>query len=272
MGPVGFGNRGGNRGSGRPSFGRGGSGGARGGFSRGGRGGSRGSFGGDRGARGGSSYGPPESVVELGTVMHDCEGEMVCKSSIEKVPYFNAPVFLQNKSQIGKVDEIFGPINQVCFSIKMDSGIVASSFEKDSKVYISPDRLLPLERFLPKPKSTDNKVIKKRTADRGSRGGRGRPDGFGRGGGRGGFGATGGNRGGSRGFFGGGRGGGRGSFGGDRGGRGGSRGSFGGDRGGRGGSRGSFGGDRGGRGGSRGSFGGGRGGFNNRGQGQITRF
>ena len=28
-----------------------------------------------------------------------------------QVPYFNAPMFLQNKTQIGKVEEIFGCIN-----------------------------------------------------------------------------------------------------------------------------------------------------------------
>ena len=44
-------------------------------------------------------------------MMHPCEGELVCKCTNEKVPYFNAPVFLENKSQIGKVDEIFGPMN-----------------------------------------------------------------------------------------------------------------------------------------------------------------
>ena len=43
--------------------------------------------------------------------MHACEEDLVCKGSIEKVPYFNAPIYLENKSQIGKVDEIFGPIN-----------------------------------------------------------------------------------------------------------------------------------------------------------------
>ena len=34
----------------------------------------------------------------------------MCKCTNEKIPYFNAPVFLENKQQIGKVDEIFGPI------------------------------------------------------------------------------------------------------------------------------------------------------------------
>ncbi|KAF7984088.1 hypothetical protein HWV62_17660 [Athelia sp. TMB] len=70
----------------------------------------------------------------------------------DKVPYFNAPIYLQNKSVIGKVDEILGPINEVFFSIKMDAGMVASSFKKGDKVYIGGDKLLPIERFLPKPK------------------------------------------------------------------------------------------------------------------------
>ena len=34
----------------------------------------------------------------------------------EKVPYFNAPIYLQNKTQIGKVEEIFGPINEAVSS------------------------------------------------------------------------------------------------------------------------------------------------------------
>lgn len=78
---------------------------------------------------------------------------MFCSSLLpNQVPYFNAPVYLQNKSQIGKVDEILGPINEVYFSVKMGDGIVASSFKKGDKVYIGGDKLLPIERFLPKPK------------------------------------------------------------------------------------------------------------------------
>ncbi|KAJ1971293.1 H/ACA snoRNP pseudouridylase subunit, partial [Dimargaris verticillata] len=135
-----------------------------------------------------------------------------------------------NKQQIGKVDEILGPMNQVYFTVKLQEGVVATSFKSNDEVYIAPDKLLPLERFLPKPAMPKSKVQKKTGgrggAARGGRGGRG-------GGGRGGFG---GGRGGS---FGGGRGGG---FGGGRGG-GGRGGGFGG---GRGGSRGRGGGDRGG--------------------------
>ena len=85
--------------------------------------------------------------------MHAVEDEMLCQSLMpDKVPHFNAPIYLQNKSVIGKVDEILGPINEVYFSVKMGEGMVASSFKKGDKVYIGGDKLLPLERFLPKPK------------------------------------------------------------------------------------------------------------------------
>ncbi|KXN70307.1 Gar1-domain-containing protein [Conidiobolus coronatus NRRL 28638] len=214
------GGRGGNGGfGGGRGGGRGGFGGGRGGFGGGGRGG----FGG----RNSEPMGPPAEVLELGTFMHPCEGDMVCKSTNTKIPYFNAPVYLENKSQIGKVDEILGPMNEVYFTVKLQDGVVASSFKVDDKVFIGGDKLLPLEKFLPKPKGPAGPKPPKRAG--------------GRGGARGGFG---GGRGGGRGGFGGGRGGGRGGFGGGRGGGSGGRGGFGG---GRGGGRGGFGGGRGGR-------------------------
>jgi H/ACA ribonucleoprotein complex subunit 1 len=51
-------------------------------------------------------------TAEVSTFLHACEGDAVAKLTNEKVPYFNAPIYLQNKTQIGKVDEIFGPINE----------------------------------------------------------------------------------------------------------------------------------------------------------------
>lgn len=55
-----------------------------------GRGGGKGKgFGGGRGkgkgGKGGYDEGPPESVMEIGTFVHPCEGEMVIKSTNEKV-------------------------------------------------------------------------------------------------------------------------------------------------------------------------------------------
>jgi H/ACA ribonucleoprotein complex subunit 1 len=94
-----------------------------------------------------------DAHIEMGSFIHAVEDEMLCSSLMpDKVPYFNAPIYLQNKSVIGKVDEILGPINEVYFSVKMGEGMVANSFKKGDKVYIAGDKLLPIERFLPKPK------------------------------------------------------------------------------------------------------------------------
>lgn len=100
------------------------------------------------------SYNESASSLEMGTFVHAVEDEMLCQSVMpDKVPHFNAPIYLANKSQIGKVDEILGPINEVYFSIKMGEGMVANSFKKGDKVYISGEKLLPIDRFLPKPKA-----------------------------------------------------------------------------------------------------------------------
>ncbi|KAM0797252.1 Gar1/Naf1 RNA binding region-domain-containing protein [Usnea florida] len=129
------------------------------------------------------SYGPPAAVLEMGSFVHACEGEMVCESVNAKLPYFNAPIYLENKAStsIGKVDEVLGPINQVFFTVKPQEGIVATSFKAGDKFYIGGDKLLPLEKFLPKPKPPPGAPKPKRTGGS-SRGG---PIRGGRGGGRG---------------------------------------------------------------------------------------
>ena len=88
-------------------------------------------------------------IQEIGKVMHECESELVCKLSYPdtKIPYFNAGIYLENKKKIGKIDEIFGPLNLVMFTVKMDPGIVAKSFQEKDSVYIGTDKLLPLTRF-----------------------------------------------------------------------------------------------------------------------------
>ncbi|KAJ8968775.1 hypothetical protein NQ314_002124 [Rhamnusium bicolor] len=197
--------------------GRGGGGGrsfgGRGGGSFGGRrgGGGRNSFGGGgRGARGGFGggrnfdQGPPDHVIPLGYFDYSVQDDLVCKVEIEDVPYFNAPIYLENKEQIGKIDEIFGNIRDYSVTIRLGEDMKANSFKKSQKLYIDPAKLLPLQRFLPRPPGSVQK--------RGGRGGGGGNRGGGGrgGGGRGGFGNRGG--GGGRGGFGG-RGGSRGGFG-----------------------------------------------------------
>ena len=183
-----------------------------------------------RGGFGQRDFGPPDQILEIGTFLHACEGEMVCESTNPKVPQFNAQMFLENKTAVGKIDEVLGPINQVFFTIKPTDGIQAASFKPGDKFFIGSEKLLPMERFLPRPKPPPGTPKVKKPGRGGAarggpiRGGGGRGGGFSRGG-------RGGPSRGGRGSFGGG--GGRGSFGGGRGGGGGfSRGGGGRGRGG----------------------------------------
>uniref|UniRef100_A0A0G4HFM4 H/ACA ribonucleoprotein complex subunit n=1 Tax=Chromera velia CCMP2878 TaxID=1169474 RepID=A0A0G4HFM4_9ALVE len=192
---------------------RGRGGGGRGGGGRGGfgdRGGRGGGFRGGRGGRGGygAPMGPPESVQPIGEFLHPCENEMVCKCTLDKQIPFYARVFKENKTQIGKIDEILGPINTPYFTVKTEQGVVATSFKPGDTVYGDPMQLMPLQKFLPKPAISKGPKKKGEAGGSGGRGGRGgfrgggRGGGFSRGGG-GGF-SRGGGRGGGGGFRGGG--------------------------------------------------------------------
>eukprot|EP01038_Epipyxis_sp_PR26KG_P010459 gene10459-14050_t len=181
-------------------------------FRGGGRGGpSAGRFSGGRGDRGGRGRGrgpiddgPPAEVVEVGVFLHSAEGEMVCRLTNAMIPYFNAGIYLENKAKVGKVEEVFGPINKVYFTIKPDVGVNAGSFKLEDKVFIGSDKLLPLSRFTNEGKSGGGRGrgAGRTTGGRGGApsrggfpsrgGGRGPPRGggrspFNRGGGSGGF-------------------------------------------------------------------------------------
>lgn len=165
-----------------------------GGFRRsGGYGGGHGSRGGGgfRGGRGGHSRykeeGPPDTVIESGMFVHDCQGEMVYRmTSSAQVPKFNAPVYLGNKMEIGRIEEVLGPISEVYFSVKPVDGVVASSFQPGDRIYLGPDKLMPLQRFLQPADGAVRKPGARGGLSRGSRGGRGGRGGVGARGGRGG--------------------------------------------------------------------------------------
>eukprot|EP00918_Siedleckia_nematoides_P059497 GHVU01129725.1.p1 GENE.GHVU01129725.1~~GHVU01129725.1.p1 ORF type:complete len:215 (-),score=43.64 GHVU01129725.1:237-881(-) len=166
--------RGAPAGRGGPRGGRGGGRGAPGGMRGRGSFGGRGGRGG--GGRGGFPMGPPAEIMPVGEFLHECEGQMVCKCVLDQlVPYFNGRIFTDKKMEIGKVDEILGPINEQYFSVKMSEGMKAASFAAETKVFIDPGQTLPLSRFIPRPG-----IDKKGGGD--AAGGRG-----GRGGGRGGM-------------------------------------------------------------------------------------
>ncbi|KAI1130162.1 Gar1-domain-containing protein [Nemania abortiva] len=199
----------------------------------GGRGGGGGGFGGRGGDRGGYRQrddSRPEKLFEIGSFRNPCEGDVVCNVVVGaqgKVIQSGTKIWLDNKDNeaLGRVDEVLARINEPMFSFKLTNtkaGYSATSFKVGDKFYVDAGKVLPVERFLPKPPPPPGAPkIKKPSRGGGRGGGRGGPI---RGGGRGGFG-------GGRGGFGGGRGGpsrgGRGSFGGGRGGpRGGGGGGF----------------------------------------------
>ena len=93
----------------------------------------------------------------------------MCRLTSEKVPYFNGPIYLQNKTQVGKVEEIFGQIQSAFFTIKMAQGVAAGSYAEGDTFYTDPAKLLPLERFLPQPKCVTARHVTSRPIDRSHR-------------------------------------------------------------------------------------------------------
>jgi H/ACA ribonucleoprotein complex subunit 1 len=105
-------------------------------------------------------------ILEIGVFMHDAEGELLCRLTHSMIPYFNAGIYLENKSKIGKVEEVLGPVNRVMFTVKPDGGVQASSFKPDDKFFIGTDKLLPLSRF-----TNEGKPPPRKSGPPGGRGG-----------------------------------------------------------------------------------------------------
>lgn len=76
-------------------------------------------------------------MVPLGHFEWTVQDDLIVKVEIEQVPYFNAPIYTENKQQIGKIDEIFGNIRDYFVSVKLSKNIRASSFQKNTQVLYS---------------------------------------------------------------------------------------------------------------------------------------
>ena len=114
---------------------RGGRGGPpRGGPGFGGRGGGFGGRGGGRGGRGGFDRGPPQNVVPVATYTQTVEGLMCCSVLEKKVPLLMRSIFMENKTLIGKVDDVFGPVTAPGIAIKPVEGVKGESFKSGDKV------------------------------------------------------------------------------------------------------------------------------------------
>jgi H/ACA ribonucleoprotein complex subunit 1 len=101
----------------------------------------------------GAPMGTPAYVVAVCTYEHPAENQIVLKATdLTRVPKFNRGVYLESKARIGSVDEILGPINDFYYSAKLEEGVKASSLKKGQALYMSPEDMLPIERFLTKAK------------------------------------------------------------------------------------------------------------------------
>ena len=54
------------------------------------------------------------------------------------MPLLMRSIYLQNKNKIGKVDDVFGPMNKPGLAIKPDEGVKAESFKAGDKLYADP--------------------------------------------------------------------------------------------------------------------------------------
>ena len=99
-----------------------------------GRGGPRGGRGGGFGGRGGFERGPPQSVQPVANYVQTVEGLMCCNVIGSQVPLLMRSIYMENKTLIGKVDDVYGPITAPGIAIKPVEGVKGESFKSGDKV------------------------------------------------------------------------------------------------------------------------------------------
>lgn len=91
--------------------------------------------------------------IHLGTLLHTADGLLVLKLEHRDIPYPNAPV-LYNRKPVGKVDEIFGPVDDVYVSVKLQA---SDEFRPGMKFEGYKDKFMFKDRFLPREQVERNK-------------------------------------------------------------------------------------------------------------------
>ena len=87
-------------------------------------------------------------LVEFGKFMHAAENTLIFKSTSDtQYPAFNAQVFDKNKNELGKVGEVFGPLNEFYFSLEPKSGVSETMFKADDPIYLYSDKLFSVDRL-----------------------------------------------------------------------------------------------------------------------------
>eukprot|EP00703_Trepomonas_sp_PC1_P001737 JAP94869.1 Nucleolar GAR1-like protein [Trepomonas sp. PC1] len=102
--------------------------------------------------------------------MHVCydskQNYAICSCTDNKlVPKFNSFIYDKNEKQVGKIEEVFGPISKFFISFKSLDGYKLDSIQKDSMFGIRSGQLIPVERFRPQP-TIKRAAKEKKTADK----------------------------------------------------------------------------------------------------------
>ena len=73
-------------------------------------------------------------VVPVATYSNTVEGLICCSILEKKVPLLMRSIYMENKSLIGKVDDVFGPVTAPGIAVKPVEGVKGQSFKEGDKV------------------------------------------------------------------------------------------------------------------------------------------
>jgi H/ACA ribonucleoprotein complex subunit 1 len=79
-----------------------------------------------------TGFGSPPIVIA--TYNATVEGLMCCSVVEKKVPLLMRSIYMENKTLIGKVDDVFGPITAPGIAIKPSDGVKGEGFQSGDKV------------------------------------------------------------------------------------------------------------------------------------------
>lgn len=72
--------------------------------------------------------------MPVATYDQTVEGLMCCSIAESQVPLLMRSIYMENKTLIGKVDDVFGPVTKPGIAIKPAEGVKGESFQRGDKV------------------------------------------------------------------------------------------------------------------------------------------
>ncbi len=90
-------------------------------------------------------------MIPVAKYQQTVEGLMCCYIMEKKVPLLMRSIYKENKTLIGKVDDVFGPVTAPGIAIKPVEGVKGESFSEGEVVYADPYELRDITFFMPKP-------------------------------------------------------------------------------------------------------------------------